>query len=499
MKNKIMAAVDCRLDRYQSACDIHQCVRSVNLIPSTSKGLSPSNGFILTMKNNVTYNGAKIAHCFLKTWDNNHKGLLVDNGSTRLQIYALNYEMWVYGNVIRSLVDDRICPNFNRYLAHGKHCKNSALLRITHKHAPETSYESWWDNLVKDGIQKGYTILDYQDSILDDQRLLVTEYLNGQTVQDYLQNPKKKSLDVEVWLILFQLAVACYALFLSRTAHNDLHSGNVMLVKNDALITYIIDGDTYTINPPYVVKVFDFDHSYVERHKMNIILYDARCKQYGYCNKIVHGHDICTIFGSFYRHFKDPQILDVISINPRDVSVWNALCEIVSGAERPPPTLDWYQTHIKQLPAIIKNLKEKIVCVPEPCSNVYTCCARHFDARGQLKPEFQINDEERLINEEASVDKKLAILQEIKSLDEKELAEKQKKRQRNYSLSEQQTDLLTEQNKTIDFELRDMKGENEFLKNALISVGTTGLVGASFHTYFRLRDKFPEWLANQYR
>jgi len=210
----------CQLDRFKSACDIHVCVSRVEEIQQEKKGASPSNGLILTLKAGTTYNGDAIEKCFLKFWRNSKAKQQNQN-----QIWALNYEMWVYSHVIRSLVDNRVCPNFSRYLAKGKRCsKPKELLKL----------------LGNDEEEK-----DLQEK--EDYRLLVTEYLDGTTLREYLK--EKKQLDVDGWLILFQLAVACYALFLSRTTHNDLHDGNVILVENEAVITYDIEGKICT-GPP---------------------------------------------------------------------------------------------------------------------------------------------------------------------------------------------------------------------------------------------------------
>jgi len=61
---------------------------------------------------------------------------------------------------------------------------------------------------------------------------------------------------------LFQLAVACYALSLSKTTHNDLHMNNIFIQKIPwTTATYVIDEISYTFRTDNKVKVFDFNKS----------------------------------------------------------------------------------------------------------------------------------------------------------------------------------------------------------------------------------------------
>ena len=44
-------------------------------------------------------------------------------------------------------------------------------------------------------------------------------------------NYKSPDFIPNLWAILFQISTACYVLQLTKTVHNDLHSGNIWIIK----------------------------------------------------------------------------------------------------------------------------------------------------------------------------------------------------------------------------------------------------------------------------
>ena len=48
------------------------------------------------------------------------------------ELYGLNYELNIYKDIIRPIVDLNICPNFVKYLASGEKCSFNDLLNILH-------------------------------------------------------------------------------------------------------------------------------------------------------------------------------------------------------------------------------------------------------------------------------------------------------------------------------------------------------------------------------
>ena len=79
---------------------------------------------------------------------------------------------------------------------------------------------------------------------------------------------------------VFHILIACYSLYLSGIAHNDLHVGNVFIEIGDNPIeyNYIINENLYVINTICKAKIYDFDRSYVINHN-NQLLNNNRSSQ----------------------------------------------------------------------------------------------------------------------------------------------------------------------------------------------------------------------------
>lgn len=324
---------------------------------------------------------------------------------------GLNYELWVYSHVIRVLVDQRVCPNFSRYLGHGKRC---TLENLTNFSNP--SFEA--SEITKTIQKMKDKNLIFDEKANAEYRMLVTEFAHGPTVENYLASAE---FGYTVWEILLQIAIACYALFLSKTMHNDLHSANIILVRNEAPITYIIDSETYTINPGFTPKVFDFDQAFTKRYKENPVLkrhdtatmvsYDF-CNNLGRCNEFVGGYDIFTIFVYFYRKFPRPEIISVLSATARPINFTE---------ERRPDKYNpnWYNANIFKLPKIIENIAKKLVLMDIQADVVYDCSERRFTPDGRLKKTF--DEHEKLSRQVDDMQRKNDRLRTIQALEPQEI------------------------------------------------------------------------------
>lgn len=78
--------------------------------------------------------------------------------------------------------------------------------------------------------------------------------------------------------LIFQILIACYAMFLSGVAHNDLHIGNVFVNETDKQICYFIEGQKYVFRARFMPKLYDFDRSYVQGYN-NTLLVDNNTSQ----------------------------------------------------------------------------------------------------------------------------------------------------------------------------------------------------------------------------
>lgn len=94
--------------------------------------------------------------------------------------------------------------------------------------------------------------------------------------------------------IIFQLAIACYAMYLSGLAHNDLHYDNVFIkdLGEEKNIVYFIERKRYEFKTRYIPLVYDFDRSYVVDIKQPKLF---NFTVYGQSNDLINGRDFVKI------------------------------------------------------------------------------------------------------------------------------------------------------------------------------------------------------------
>lgn len=89
-------------------------------------------------------------------------------------------------------------------------------------------------------------------------------------------NPRTDNSNIGIRLIreaVFQVLIACYSMYLSGVAHNDLHTGNVFLEIFDTpnVFNYVINEQLYVINTICKPKIYDFDRSYVVNYDNELL------------------------------------------------------------------------------------------------------------------------------------------------------------------------------------------------------------------------------------
>jgi hypothetical protein len=272
------------------ACQFRQIIKNVQGIPSNSK--SPSDTWILNLKNNVFYEHIPIQRAFIKMWPSQithdiqevvPERLKVNKKGLPVAIDRLEYERRVYRRVIRPLMDLGVCTNFIRYLASGVDCSYSDLeSMLPRKYRPNMALNTMYM------IQYHFTSAWYprtRPSITDNVRGLEHEFgkeMAPEVVEDLKQtrygfvvntiSPQSTSLiamldslgEQELLLILFQVFAAIYAMELTLTNQNDLHLGNVMITNGEELNSYlyVIEGNMYTIRTKHFARVYDFDNAF---------------------------------------------------------------------------------------------------------------------------------------------------------------------------------------------------------------------------------------------
>ena len=376
----------CKIDRFSNACEVYQCVQDVEGLASQS--VSPSDQWILTLKDNAT-------KAFLKYWAEFDL-----NGKTTDEIHGLNYEMWTYKHIVHKLLNRKICPNFVLYLASGKFCtveKIQAILKVANipdKYLTRNIMYMAWNRKDRPAIHENNGIVANLEQLNEQQlqtfrlmrfHMLITEYVDGLSLYAYCRADPEV---LELKQILFQIAVGCYAMNLSKMVHNDMHSFNILLSKNSDELSYYIEGTVYEFTPKYLVRIFDFDHAYVERYKHN-----ERTNRNNLCN----GLDMFILIAHICWIIDDPNIRH-INVHPFQ----NYLIESVlnnkndSGAVKTLKqyyvkkqfniTADWCNTHIKPTLEIIKEQGKDFIHVRfTEC--MYHCSAHMFDESGRVRAE----------------------------------------------------------------------------------------------------------------
>ena len=118
------------LDENTNVCDIKDCIKKIKGLQSNSA--SPTDSWIVDFKENTYYQSDKIYSGFLKIFINPESAKKFKYEYKNL--LSLDYELRVYKDIIRPLVDLNICTNFVKYLAGGSNCTYNNLFEMLNDH-----------------------------------------------------------------------------------------------------------------------------------------------------------------------------------------------------------------------------------------------------------------------------------------------------------------------------------------------------------------------------
>ena len=119
-----------------------------------SDSASPSDTWFLKLAESF-YNGVKIDKAFLKIFINYNTLINITDPELTIQephiraVGGLNYEILIYKNIIKNLVNKKICPNFITYLGSSRTCTYKNLLSI---------FENAITDLALDPEEKKYVL-----------------------------------------------------------------------------------------------------------------------------------------------------------------------------------------------------------------------------------------------------------------------------------------------------------------------------------------------------
>jgi hypothetical protein len=196
-------------------------------------------------------------------------------------------------------------------------------------------------------------------------RMTLKEFLTIKVVSE------QESL--EKWFeIMFQVAFGLYVLQLAGVAHNDLHSGNVLVEKLDAPVTYClcigIDSPVYyTFQTQYTVQVYDFDRSSFTAYQ-NMMVNERAINLYSARIRVVETQDLFRlVFGLLYSLFLNsnilPYVLKILDIVYKEDDIKNKTIELVqntsflslNGEELPAE----FFTKLQPMRSVLDELAEK--------------------------------------------------------------------------------------------------------------------------------------------
>lgn len=275
------------LENFENACAIGECVESVEGFRLSSA--SPSDMYLLNLRDGVTFNKQPVRQVVAKVSVSPETltklkatlPLSEDEFDILLrQFQSLEYEYLVYSNIIKPLLVNKVCPFFVNVYGVAYNCNYTNAERIVGKERRKAFKQNMYYIVSYEnrGVVTNPSIVINKD--LDQKfdpenkarfNILLTEYMDPAHTKSFKSvsitpTPSEvlpAGLTQYHYTLLFQVAVACYAMELSKTNHNDLHHENVFVTIHDAPITiYLrIDGIVYELVTSFVCKVFDYDHA----------------------------------------------------------------------------------------------------------------------------------------------------------------------------------------------------------------------------------------------
>ena len=238
----------------------------VKILPSITKNIkgmasnsaSPSETWFLQFKKQVTYKDEPIQNGFLKLFVTDDYILRVLKGcehQIKNAVFGLNYEINIYQNIISPMLDNNICINFVTFLGSSKDFSYSRLLKFLQQEHPDETKNNLHQrlnyNIYSCLIQEcrgrksinDYNFTDeYNNYIINTSSnflkynfetcrfsAILTKTVENYKFVNFLHDFSRTKDQRELYNVLFQIAVCCYALSFSKTMHNDLHNENIFI------------------------------------------------------------------------------------------------------------------------------------------------------------------------------------------------------------------------------------------------------------------------------
>lgn len=317
-------------------CQLGNCIQKVTGLPSNSA--SPSDTWLLEFKPGTKYIDSigktiEIPRAFCKLFiePSSLEKWLSDGSITMemvkmwnprfLALQGLEYELQFSEFVQNNIINSRKSPHFVRTFSIGKSCKfedlNKTLKRGGISYSDATLARNMYYSLNLFSTRPSISNPTLTSWPKDWSEFNFAFLLSQQVDSRWSKTFEKWILSVNnepdflasLFLVLFQICQACYALYSERACHNDLHAGNVWVstrpdVKKN--VKYVIGSKNYVFsNVTILSRLFDFDRAYAESLGPNPILESGICPKHGQCNKIIEPKDFIKFLCYATRLMRD--------------------------------------------------------------------------------------------------------------------------------------------------------------------------------------------------
>lgn len=274
------------LAQLDNPCQIGPCVQNGQLLPKKSASVSVQ--VILTMQPSTHFNGQPVQLVFLKFFINpvtltkdmyeyivnqyqvEKKEDYRTHSSVIKYLKALRYELTIYGALIQPILSQHICPFFTRVYSTGYNCTYDNLKGMLQgMNEPDAELHMAVAKSLLRKSDANLTPKQQQQVDMSPLRFCIIASQAGGSME--LRRLFKKVANNEVPVVkwfeaMFQVAYGLYVLELAGVAHNDLHTGNVLIETSETPINYClcigIEYPAYfTFSTQYTAQIFDFDRA----------------------------------------------------------------------------------------------------------------------------------------------------------------------------------------------------------------------------------------------
>ena len=300
---------------------IKKCIS--NIEGQDSNSASPTDIYILDMKNKFKYDGIHISKIYMK---------IFFSGSGTRKDTQLLYEYLIYSTKIKEIVKQNISPYFVKVLGGATGIKSKDLINLLKVKFTDAEYR-FVTNMGL--VDLGYGSRPSISSDLDNSRENLMKSVKGSTLEEKISNINSKILDFseygyimtegasntvtlediiykssekELYVILFQLILACKTMNMSKIAHNDLHLGNILVeVKkvSDRNCFIVNDGKynkLYTLAATNCIHIYDFDIAFNGGYTRydNDYIKTPWAEENSYSNNLIYYRDLVKVLSYFF-------------------------------------------------------------------------------------------------------------------------------------------------------------------------------------------------------